>query len=57
MGKKVKFISRLQGWRDGQRQRSLIRYSTAELLISTAQAGEQSIEACYEGDNVWLRRS
>ena len=32
----------------------LIRNSTAEFLIFTAQAGEQSIEARYEGETVWL---
>lgn len=32
----------------------LIRNSTAEFLIFTAQAGEQSIEARYENETVWL---
>ncbi len=32
----------------------MIRNSTAEFLIFTAQAGEQSIEARYEGETVWL---
>jgi len=32
----------------------LIRNSTAEFLIFTGQAGEQSIEARYEDDTVWL---
>ena len=32
----------------------LIRNSTAEFLIFTAQAGEQSIEARYEDETVWL---
>lgn len=32
----------------------LIRNSTAEFLIFTAQAGEQSIEARYESETVWL---
>lgn len=32
----------------------LIRNSTAEFLIFTAQAGEQSIEARYEDATVWL---
>lgn len=32
----------------------LIRDSTAELLIFTNQAGEQSIEARYEDETVWL---
>lgn len=34
--------------------KKLIRNSTAEFLIFTAQAGEQSIEARYENDTVWL---
>lgn len=32
----------------------LIRNSTAEFLIFTTQAGEQSIEARYEDETVWL---
>lgn len=32
----------------------LIRNSTAEFLMFTAQAGEQSIEARYEDETVWL---
>jgi hypothetical protein len=32
----------------------LIRNSTTEFLIFTAQSGEQSIEARYENDTVWL---
>lgn len=32
----------------------LIRNSTAEFLIFTAQKGEQSIEARYEDDTIWL---
>ncbi len=32
----------------------LIRNSTAEFLIFTGQAGEQSIEARYEDDTIWL---
>jgi len=32
----------------------LIRNSTAEFLIFTAQAGEQSIEVRYEDETVWL---
>jgi len=32
----------------------LIRNSTAEFLIFTAQSGEQSIEVCYEDESVWL---
>ncbi|MCP4696724.1 MAG: virulence RhuM family protein [Gammaproteobacteria bacterium] len=31
-----------------------IRNSTAEFLIFTGQAGEQSIEARYENENIWL---
>jgi hypothetical protein len=31
-----------------------LRNSTAEFLIFTAQAGEQSIEARYEDETVWL---
>lgn len=37
---------------DGERR--LIRNSTAEFLIFTRQAGERSIEARYENENVWL---
>jgi hypothetical protein len=33
---------------------TLIRNSTAEFLIFTGQAGEQSIEARYEEDTLWL---
>lgn len=32
----------------------LIRNSTAEFLIFTSQTGEQSIEARYEDETVWL---
>lgn len=32
----------------------LIRNSTSEFLIFTAQAGEQSIEARYEDETIWL---
>ena len=32
----------------------LIRNSTAEFLIFTAQSGEQSIEARYQDETVWL---
>jgi hypothetical protein len=38
----------------GKRQTKLIRNSTAEFLIFTGQAGEQSIEARYEDETVWL---
>lgn len=34
--------------------KKLIRNSTAEFLVFTAQAGEKSIEARYEDDTVWL---
>jgi hypothetical protein len=36
------------------RDKKLIRNSTAEFLIFTGQAGEQSIEARYENETVWL---
>ena len=32
----------------------LIRNSTAEFLIFTGQAGEQSIEARHEDETIWL---
>jgi hypothetical protein len=32
----------------------LIRNSTAEFLIFTAQSGEKSIEARYEDETIWL---
>lgn len=35
-------------------ERALIRNSTAEFLIFTGQAGEQSIEARYAEETVWL---
>lgn len=35
-------------------QTKLIRNSTAEFLIFTGQAGEQSIEARYEDETIWL---
>lgn len=35
-------------------KKALIRNSTAEFLIFTGQAGEQSIEARYEDETVWL---
>lgn len=35
-------------------RKKLIRNSTAEFLIFTGQAGEQSIEARYEDETVWL---
>ncbi len=36
------------------RDKKLIRNSTAEFLIFTGQAGEQSIEARYEDETIWL---
>ena len=36
------------------KERKLIRNSTAEFLMFTAQAGEQSIEVRYEDESVWL---
>ena len=36
------------------RDTRLIRNSTAEFLIFTGQAGEQSIEARYEDETIWL---
>ncbi len=35
-------------------QRQMIRNSTSEFLIFTAQSGETSIEARYEDDTIWL---
>ncbi|MBT3260589.1 MAG: cell filamentation protein Fic, partial [Deltaproteobacteria bacterium] len=35
-------------------EKKLIRNSTAEFLVFTGQAGEQSIEARYEDESVWL---
>jgi len=35
-------------------EKKLIRNSTAEFLIFTSQAGEQSIEARYENETIWL---
>jgi hypothetical protein len=37
-----------------ENNKKLIRNSTAEFLIFTGQAGEQSIEARYEDESVWL---
>ena len=34
--------------------KKLIRNSTAEFLIFTGQSGEQSIEARYEDETIWL---
>lgn len=38
----------------GKDDKKLIRNSTAEFLVFTAQAGEESIEARYEDESVWL---
>ena len=40
--------------RDNEKGKQLIRNSTAEFLIFTGQAGEQSIEARYEHETIWL---
>ena len=37
-----------------KKKKQLIRNSTAEFLIFTGQAGEQSIEARYEDETIWL---
>ena len=37
-----------------EKDRKLIRNSTAEFLIFTSQSGEQSIEARYEDETIWL---
>ncbi len=37
-----------------QHEKMLIRNSTAEFLIFTGQAGEQSIESRYEDESIWL---
>lgn len=37
-----------------KQEKRLIRNSTAEFLIFTGQAGEQSIEARYEDETIWL---
>ncbi len=39
---------------DEAKRKQLIRNSTAEFLIFTGQAGEQSIEARYEDESIWL---
>ncbi len=39
---------------DKDKGKKLIRNSTAEFLIFTGQAGEQSIEARYEDETIWL---
>jgi hypothetical protein len=35
-------------------EKKLIRNSTAEFMIFTGQAGEQSIEARYVDESIWL---
>ena len=45
---------RLAVKQDKDRGKQLIRNSTAEFLIFTGQAGEQSIEARYEDETIWL---
>ena len=37
-----------------KKDKKLIRNSTAEFLIFTSQSGEQSIEARYEDETIWL---
>jgi hypothetical protein len=39
---------------DENSYKKLIRNSTAEFLIFTGQSGEQSIEARYEDETIWL---
>ncbi|MBT7065901.1 MAG: virulence RhuM family protein [Verrucomicrobia bacterium] len=39
---------------NSKERKQLIRNSTAEFLIFTGQAGEQSIEARYEDETIWL---
>jgi hypothetical protein len=39
---------------DNDKGKQLIRNSTAEFLIFTGQSGEQSIEARYEDETIWL---
>ena len=39
---------------DKDKGKLLIRNSTAEFLIFTGQAGDQSIEARYEDETIWL---
>ncbi len=39
---------------DKDKGKQLIRNSTAEFLIFTGQAGEQSIEARHEDETIWL---
>lgn len=42
------------GKKDGHSEKRLIRNSTAEFLMFTGQSGEQSIEARYEDETIWL---
>lgn len=42
------------GKKDGLGEKRLIRNSTAEFLMFTGQSGEQSIEARYEDETIWL---
>ncbi|GAB4391533.1 MAG: virulence RhuM family protein [Gammaproteobacteria bacterium] len=42
------------GKKDGHGEKRLIRNSTAEFLMFTGQSGEQSIEARYEDETIWL---
>ena len=42
------------GKNDGHGDKRLIRNSTAEFLIFTGQSGEQSIEARFEDETIWL---
>jgi len=42
------------GKHDGHGDKRLIRNSTAEFLMFTGQSGEQSIEARYEDETIWL---
>lgn len=39
---------------EGRGDKRLIRNSTAEFLMFTGQSGEQSIEARYEDESIWL---
>jgi len=43
-----------RSWERMKEKKPLIRNSTAEFLIFTAQAGEKSIEARFEDDTIWL---
>lgn len=42
------------GKKDGHGEKRLIRNSTAEFLMFIGQSGEQSIEARYEDETIWL---